>query len=416
MLKINFPIIILITIFFSVRATLSQANSSNSCINCHLQLEGEYKEPAVKISADRHQQVGLSCAGCHGGDPTSDDPEIAMSPLKGFIGVPQTEKIPEFCGRCHSHPEFMRTYNPGLPTDQLEQYWTSVHGKLFKKGDPKPAQCISCHGVHDVREVSDPQSAVYAKNVPATCAKCHADSAYMAPYGIPTTQYNDYSKGVHGAMLLLKNDIGAPACNDCHGDHASTPPGFASVGRVCFQCHLAEGELFNLSPHKPAFDALEEEECVLCHSNHNIQPLNDEFLGAGEKSLCVNCHSEGDRGFSSAITMRAVIDSLSNKYQSAKSLITSAENKGVEVGDQLFQLKEVQDKLIETRKQIHSFNSQSVAQSANEGIVLAEETIKAGEMAMNEVKERRGWFAIFTLVTISFVILLIIKIKSIERT
>jgi hypothetical protein len=114
--------------------------------------------------------------------------------------------------------------------------------------------------------------------------------------------------------------------------------------------------------------------------------------------------------------MRAVIDSLSNKYQSAKSLITSAENKGVEVGDQLFQLKEVQDKLIETRKQIHSFNSQSVAQSANEGIVLAEETIKAGEMAMNEVKERRGWFAIFTLVTISFVILLIIKIKSIERT
>jgi predicted CXXCH cytochrome family protein len=339
-----------------------------------------------------------------------------MSPLKGFIGVPQMEKMPEFCGRCHSHPEFMRNYNPGLPTDQLEQYWTSEHGKLLKKGDTKPAHCISCHSVHDIREVSDPQASVYPKNVPATCAKCHADSIYMDPYNIPTSQYDDYKESIHGVMLLQKNDTGAPACNDCHGDHASTPPGFSSVGRVCFQCHLAEGELFNRSPHKPAFDALQEEECVSCHSNHNIQPLSDGFLGVGEKALCINCHSQGDEGYNSALNMRALIDSLALKYRTAKTLLTMAESKGVEVGDELFKLKEVQDKLIETRKQIHSFSLQAVSHSAQEGIVLANETIKAGENAVNEVKERRGWFAVFTIFTLVFVALLLFKIKSFEKS
>ncbi len=35
------------------------------------------------------------------------------------------------------------------------------------------ANCASCHGYHNILPSSDPKSTVNAKNLPATCGKCH---------------------------------------------------------------------------------------------------------------------------------------------------------------------------------------------------------------------------------------------------
>jgi hypothetical protein len=88
----------------------------DQCITCHQEIE---MLPEGFQKYDVHVQFGLSCAGCHGGDPTSDDEEIAMSEANGFIGVPDHETIPKLCGKCHSDPEYMRNYHPGLATDQV---------------------------------------------------------------------------------------------------------------------------------------------------------------------------------------------------------------------------------------------------------------------------------------------------------
>ena len=64
-----------------------------------------------------------------------------MSPSKGFIGVPKKKDIPKFCGKCHSNIDFMRVYQPRIATDQVSQYYTSLHGKKLLLGDENVADC-----------------------------------------------------------------------------------------------------------------------------------------------------------------------------------------------------------------------------------------------------------------------------------
>src|SRR5207247_2141435 len=143
-----------------------------------------------------------------------------------------------------------RERKPGLPADQLALYTTSVHGQRLALGDTAVATCVSCHGVHGILPVANAASPLYATNVARTCAQCHADPARMSAYGVPTNQFADYQRSVHAELLLSRHDLGAPTCNDCHGNHGAYPPGASSVAAVCGQCHPINRDLFVASPHK----------------------------------------------------------------------------------------------------------------------------------------------------------------------
>jgi hypothetical protein len=174
----------------------------------------------------------------------------------------------------------MKRYNPQLRVDQLTEYRTSVHGKRNAAGDETPATCIDCHGFHGIRAVNNPTSPVFATNVPKTCGKCHADAAKMAPYKIPTSQYADYQQSVHARALLEQGDLGAPACNDCHGNHGATPPQVASVQHVCGQCHAREAGLYQASMKNALFEKLKVPQCIVCHSNHRILHPTPELFNS----------------------------------------------------------------------------------------------------------------------------------------
>src|SRR6185503_16902167 len=216
----------------------SAAQQRSSCIECHIKLEDpRLSAPAKLFDNDIHRGRGLSCNDCHGGDPNTDTKEAAKDPRKGYLGKPQTLDIPAYCGKCHSDANLMKQFNPSLRVDQEREYYTSVHGKLLKTGETRVATCISCHSVHGIRAINDPLSAVYPSNVAETCSKCHASADYMRGLGIPSDQYEKYKTSVHAQALYEKQDLSAPTCNDCHGNHGATPPGIASVANVCGQCH-----------------------------------------------------------------------------------------------------------------------------------------------------------------------------------
>jgi predicted CXXCH cytochrome family protein len=260
------------------------AVAASSCVTCHAKLEGDVHAPLDAWATDVHAGAGLGCESCHGGDPApahADDPDAAMDPKKGFRPAPDRLHVPEFCARCHADASFMKKYDPKARVDQLVEYRASTHGRLNAKGDPVPATCIDCHGAHGIRPVSSPDSPAYAMNVPKTCARCHADAKRMAPYGIPTDQYDTYRRSVHAAALLERRDTAAPACNDCHGNHGAAPPGVLSVANVCGQCHGREAALFRASFKKELFDNLEVPECTVCHSNHGIQHPTPELFHGG---------------------------------------------------------------------------------------------------------------------------------------
>ena len=293
----------MITIFAAVVLT--------SCITCH-------EDKAQKFRDDVHAHAGLSCHDCHGGnpDPKADMPS-AMDPkfkANPYVGAPKRADIPTFCGKCHSSADFMKKFNPAARVDQVTEYRTSVHGQRLAKGDQNVATCIDCHSVHDIRSKSDPDAPVYATHVAETCSRCHSDIKKVAPYNIPTDQYARWKISVHAKAMFEKNDLTAPTCNDCHGNHGATPPGLQSVSFVCGNCHGREAELFRKSAKFEGWTRHNEllasgtkcgdchddarknitithfGECVTCHENHGVVRPTVAMLGSLPDVPCAFCH------------------------------------------------------------------------------------------------------------------------------
>lgn len=105
------------------------------CTECHAGQPGPLGEPVEEWHGSVHAENGISCHDCHGGDPT--DFAMAMSPERGFIGAPEYEEVPEFCGRCH--------------VGVAEAYMAGLHGQVLDAGG---AQCVVCHGNHAVQRAS----------------------------------------------------------------------------------------------------------------------------------------------------------------------------------------------------------------------------------------------------------------------
>ena len=391
------------------------AQQKNSCIECHVKLEGELGDPARSIKNDIHLSRGLSCNDCHGGDPTVDDKVAAKDLTKGYLGRPRTMDIPAFCGKCHNDASFMKKFNPALRVDQEKEYATSVHGQLLKTGNTKVATCINCHGVHGIRAVSDALSSVYPSNVAETCSQCHSDSARMAEFKIPTNQYEKYKSSVHAKVLYEKQDLSAPTCNDCHGNHGAAPPGIASVANVCGQCHARQAELFRASVHKTAFDNSGLGECITCHSNHDIRSPTDELIGTGENAVCVSCHKPGEKGFVAAGELRGMIDGLLARIDQSHQILDRAERAGMEVSRPKFELREAIDGVTHARVLIHTSSTAEVDKVVAPSVAIAAKTYQAGLDALAELNVRR-WGLVVSLFFILFLAVLVyLKLRQMER-
>lgn len=391
------------------------AEKPNTCLECHAQMEGDVRGPASLFPEDVHAQRGLGCADCHGGDPASMDPTVAMDPAKGFLGRPARQEIPQFCARCHGDPVYMRKYNPNLPTDQYLKYLTSQHGKRNQTGDPDVAVCTSCHEAHGIRSKKDPASPVYPTNIPGTCASCHADSAIMERHHLPVTQHWEYLQSVHGQALLVRGDRGAPHCASCHGSHEASKPGAIAIGNVCAQCHGLVRDLFAKSPHKAAHEALGLPECEVCHGNHLIRKPTDELLGTGPGALCITCHEPGSTGYVTAQQMRGAIERLKGRLASAEATVEQAAQLGMDMADAEFEVHEAQAKLTQARTYVHSFSATAIQPSVEEGVQRAQQAEEDGQHAVREFHFRRhGLWA-----TLGILILLVaglwLTIREIER-
>jgi predicted CXXCH cytochrome family protein len=395
--------------------TLASAQKKSSCIDCHVKLnDPRLSTPAKLFENDVHRSRGLSCNDCHGGDPNADTSEAAKDPSKGYLGKPRTTDIPAYCGKCHSDANLMKKFNPSLRVDQESEYSTSVHGKLLKTGEQKVATCISCHTVHGIRAVSDPLSSVYPLNVADTCGKCHGNADYMRPFKIPTDQVKKFKTSVHAKALYNKQDLSAPTCNDCHGNHGATPPGIASVANVCGQCHVRQAELFQTSPHKAKFDQQGLAECITCHSNHDIATPTDHLIGTQQGSLCINCHRNGDKGFAAAEHMRSRIDQLIASIDKSNEILSVAERKGMEVSKPKFDLKGATDALTHARVLIHSSSSTEVDKVIGPGLDVAGKGYQAGLNALAELSFRRKGLAVSLIFILFLALLVYLKIRQLE--
>jgi len=368
---------------------VSYGQTPNSCLDCHSALPEPLGVTQEKFSQDIHAQRGLTCVGCHGGDPTSDDPDKAMSRKAGWKGKIERKQIPELCGTCHSDPAYIRQFNPSLRTDQLAQYHTSVHGKRWAAGDTKVAVCTDCHSVHDLRAPSDPRSTVNPVNVANTCSRCHADANYMKGYSIPTDQFAKYSTSVHHDALAVRGDLSAPTCSTCHGNHGAAPPGVDKVQNVCSTCHLFQAQMYEKSSHKAAFQSASLPGCVVCHGNHGIVHPTDAKLGTGPDAVCMQCHKPGDVCDQARTALLTDLGRLDEAINNADRVLAVAESSGMEVSEARLAQSQARDSLTKARVSVHSFRKDLMDQDIQSGLSIAAKDLQAGQKAMVERNYRR---------------------------
>jgi predicted CXXCH cytochrome family protein len=399
--------------------TLFSTDPDSTGSPAHLNLE--------EFISDVHFRRGLSCSGCHGGDPSDED--MADEIYDRWPEAPERHEdrswIPAFCARCHADPVAMRRFDPSLPTDQYAKYKESMHGRqLLENGDSKVAQCVSCHGVHGIRGPSSPRSSVHPQRIPYTCGRCHADAEYMASYTgrdgrrLPTNQLEEFENSVHGRALLDRSDLGAPACNDCHGNHAAMPPEVSSVAQVCRTCHAGNGELFAGSKHKEAFERHEWPECEMCHGNHAIAKTDDSMLSEAPDALCYECHREYAKDNPEcARTARYFYTSITTvaaETESLGELVHGLAEKGLDVDPLAETVGELEDILRQSRSGIHAFDRSEFEKVARNGRQEIEKGWQLVAEAEKEYQFRRKGLLTAVGIMVFLTIVIYLKIRKIE--
>jgi cytochrome c553 len=197
------------------------------------------------------------------------------------------------CGTCHGNAAAIAKGHIAIG-DVTKAFADSIHGRaLSRSGLMVAPTCSDCHGPHDVRRKTDPESRVFPANVPTTCGKCHEGIALQ------------FEGGVHGAVLAKGNN-GAPVCQTCHTAHAIQRADSAnwqlSVVNQCGSCHADKLKTYRDTFHgrvtELGYRAVAT--CADCHGMHRILPASDPASPINRANLvqtCGKCHANATANF-----------------------------------------------------------------------------------------------------------------------
>lgn len=135
----------------------------DTCGMCHSGVAAQFKASVHGQAVGRGILGAAVCTDCHGEHSIQAPANSASSVHKSHVR--------ETCAQCHDNVRLSRKF--GLPSDRVVSFDSSFHGLAAKAGSQTVANCASCHGVHNILASSDAKSTTNAKNLPATCGRCH---------------------------------------------------------------------------------------------------------------------------------------------------------------------------------------------------------------------------------------------------
>jgi cytochrome b subunit of formate dehydrogenase len=266
-----------------VASAARAAISNEECLTCHSDTSMVRENPdstttALWVDATVYGNSvhrGLSCTDCH-----ADISEVPHGETLAHVN----------CGGCHG--------------DVQALYDGGTHGKAVTAGHAHAPRCYDCHGKHDIRPASDPESPVSQFKLVETCARCHADPKITRtlPFG-NRAPVAGYTKSVHGRALLVDKNPAAPNCGTCHPAHEVLPPGDPkslvnrmNLPKTCATCHGDVYGIYAQSVHGIAAARGESgaPTCSDCHGEHQIEgpdsPTSSVYPSNISKTTCPACH------------------------------------------------------------------------------------------------------------------------------
>lgn len=225
-------------------------NDDDDCLICHSNpsfaerdARGNIRSLFVDPQAYWNSTHGDSgCSSCHGNFGAGPHTPPNLAPLNDAWAAILAERPPAAqvavaaCMSCHQ--------------TEAAAYATSIHAQAAAAGNPDTPLCHDCHGYHAMRPNADLESETNPANVPATCAKCHADATKMVQYNVDTRVVETFETSFHGEKGML-GDADAAICSSCHGTHdilSKEDPASRinpnNVAETCGECHKGAGEQF----------------------------------------------------------------------------------------------------------------------------------------------------------------------------
>ena len=135
----------------------------------------------------------------------------------------------------------------------------------------------------------------------------------------------------------------------------------------------------------------------------------------GHESVCLKCHDvDENEPKKVSLAFFQTIDSLKTQLSSVENLILTAERKGMEVSEMYIHLEDARRILIQTRTNIHSFDVDDVSKVAEEGFNVINQARIGANNILNELNYRRNGLLIFSLIITLSIIVLYLKLKSMQ--
>lgn len=270
------------------------SNPPDACSKCHADQKAQFEQSAHGRALAAGAAGAPTCLTCHVKDVTS-----GTAPGKSEVRLKQDQA--KLCLSCHLDNPDIRA-RAGSSAGFIEAFESSVHGSALAHGNGKAANCVNCHGAHEMKKGVEPSARVNKANVSTTCGQCHGDIA---------TQYRD---SIHG-QAVARGHFEAPTCTDCHGEHSilhpedpRSPVAPQNLSQqVCGRCHAQvrlsdkfgiasdRFQTFSDSFHGLALrnGNIHVANCASCHGVHNIKPPSDPASTINKANLvqtCGKCH------------------------------------------------------------------------------------------------------------------------------
>lgn len=255
--------------------------------------------PAAQSTVSPAAPTADDCLACHSDDALKRADGTSVAVAADAYGKSVHGRLA--CIDCHT--DLARTTEWPHPARLQHVACAACHDASVKVvqasvhyANGQGARCVNCHGMHDIRPSSDPQSRTYALNLPTTCAACHSHQHLAGPAGRVADSYVD---SVHGHGVARAGLIVSANCTSCHGAHdirPKTDPASrvhrANVVATCTTCHEGIAPIFATSVHARAQRYGNEAAAVCsdCHSSHAIQRAETERWKLEAIEECGNCH------------------------------------------------------------------------------------------------------------------------------
>jgi cytochrome b subunit of formate dehydrogenase len=312
-----------------------------------------YDNYSESIHGEGLYQRGLTvtavCTSCHGAHEILPHTDPASSIHR--------DRVAATCTRCHARIE--------------DVHRKVIGGRLWEEEPHKIPACVDCHSPHKIRQVfypagmanadclrchADPSLSVRSdgsgapllvdevayrnsEHAGTACAQCHTEVTASRVRACETirsrvdcsichaAQVADYEAGIHG-QLHARGDPDAPACLDCHSQHATlgkgdpaSPTYARNVPALCARCHrVGEKAAVRIQAEVPDIVGSYVESihgkgllesglvvtatCASCHTSHRELPPADAASSVNEANVartCGACHHGIEETFRTSV-------------------------------------------------------------------------------------------------------------------